>query len=168
MRVGPPGSKFSDNFKDWGLKPPAPGSAGLMVLTVPGTETSEVLMGSRGPIGFDRFIARRSNRSTSHKLYQIGLWSHYRDRSQLVYFIPTKQQNAMAALTCLESFTWLIIIRGINPVVLHWTWISGAPATWSPSLTRYEACPSVSRPAHSSPYWSHSLVSGDTRLRNPF
>jgi len=28
--------------------------------------------------------------------------------------------------------------------------------------------PPPPRPAHSSPYWSHSLVSGDTRLRNPF
>ena len=29
-----------------------------------------------------------------------------------------------------------------------------------PKAARYEACPSVSRPAHSSPYWSHLLVSG--------
>jgi len=27
---------------------------------------------------------------------------------------------------------------------------------WSPPLSRYEGCPSVSRPPHSSPYWSHS------------
>ena len=49
----------------------------------------------------------------------------------------------------------------------------GVPTNNTLSLSRYEACPSVSRPAHSfapksysSPYWSHSLVSGDKRLCN--
>ena len=73
----------------------------------------------------------------------------------------------MAALTCLESFTWLIIIRGINPVVLHWTWISGAQATWSPSSHAMKvARASAGRPIRA--LWVIRLARGIKRPRNPF
>ena len=49
---------------------------------------------------------------------------------------------------------------------IHWTLGRGLRpirSVLSPPgpLSRYEGCPSVSRPPHSSPFWNHSLGSGD-------
>jgi len=53
---------------------------------------------------------------------------------------------------------------------LYWTLGSGASACHAEPIPLFAMKlargPSVSRPAHSSPYWSHSLGSGEKR--NPF
>ena len=54
----------------------------------------------------------------------------------------------------------------LTEVVLNLPWTALRPIL-SPLLSRYDGCPSGSRPPHSSPFWNHLLGSGDKEASSP-